>query len=271
MCSNDTAKVLSQMEPPPRRSFLVGSLSNIKPIEGENRHKVAELLSISPLEVPVAAFATKRCFKQDTAFDGTAFACGDNVIVLVNGQEAVVQLQGFLSVRNQGDFCSLLGQGVCYPFGVRDNGEAERNFWSDFVKVECQPLANSMFFLVEDICRKIILYPSDDNLLTVVDYMRQFKNLPYTVIVPVFPEVGDMMLIQGESNEDIWHGHIQNVDFINKTVDVYFYVPSLRFPNGNVYVRESRGRGARNTVAWRSMISIAKGHWNNTSTWIKAT
>lgn len=100
------------MEPPPRRSFLVGSLSNIKPIEGENRHKVAELLSISPLEVPVAAFATKRCFKQDTGFDGTAFACGDNVIVLVNGQEAVVQLQGFLSVRNQGDFCSLLGQGV---------------------------------------------------------------------------------------------------------------------------------------------------------------
>ena len=36
-----------------------------------------------------------------------------------------------------------------------------------------------------------------------------------------------MVLIQGESHEDIWHGHIQNVDFINKTVDVYFYVPSL--------------------------------------------
>ena len=263
--------MLSQLEPPPRRTFLVGSMSKIKPVEGEDRHRIAELLSISPLEVPVAAFATKRCFKRDTAFDGTAFACGDNVIVLVNGQEAVVQLQGFLSVRNQGDFCILLGQGVCYPFHLRDNGEAERNFWSGFVKVECQPLANSMVFLVDDICRKVILYPSDDNLLTVVDYMRQFKNLPYTVIVPVFPEVGDMMLIQGESNEDIWHGHIQNVDFINKTVDVYFYVPLLRFPNGNVYVRESRGRGARNTVAWGSMISIAEGHWPNASTWIKET
>lgn len=32
-----------------------------------------------------------------------------------------------------------------------------------------------------------------------------------------------MILIQGESNGDIWHGHIQSVDFINKTVDVYFY------------------------------------------------
>ena len=107
-------------------------MSKIKPIEGEDRHRIAELLSISPLEVPVAA--TKKCFKRDTAFDGSAFACGDNVIVLVNCQEDVVQLQGFLSVRNQGDFCSLLGQGVCYPFHLRDNGEAERNFGSDFCK-----------------------------------------------------------------------------------------------------------------------------------------
>ena len=91
-------------------------MSKIKPIEGEDRQRIAELLSISPLEVPVAAFAAKRCFKQDAAFDGTAFACGDNVIVLVNGQEAVVQLQGFLSVRNQDDFCSLLGQVFVIPF-----------------------------------------------------------------------------------------------------------------------------------------------------------
>lgn len=33
-----------------------------------------------------------------------------------------------------------------------------------------------------------------------------------------------MILIQGESNGGIWHGHIQSVDFIYKTVDVYFYV-----------------------------------------------
>lgn len=79
-----------------------------------------------------------------------------------------------------------------------------------------------------------------------------------------------MVLIQGESNEDIWHGHIQSVDFNHKTVEVYFYVPSLRFPNGNVYVRDIRGRGARSTVAWGSMISIAEGHWNSASTWIKA-
>lgn len=106
-CSNDTAKALSQMEPAPRRAFLVGSMSNIKPIEGDNCHKIAELLGISPLKVPVAAFSTKRCFKQETGFDGTAFACGEYVIALVNGQETVIQLQEFLSVCSEGDFSSL--------------------------------------------------------------------------------------------------------------------------------------------------------------------
>ena len=258
------------MEPSPRKAFLVGSMSNIKPIEGDDRHKIAELLGISPMEVPVAAFSTKRCFKQDTGFDGTAFACGECVIALINGQETVIQLQEFLSVRSEIGFCSLFCKGICYPLQIRDNGEADRSFWSGFVKVKYQPLANSIVVLVEDICRKVILYPSDHNLLTVVDYMRHFKLLPYPLIVPVYPEVGDMILIQGESNEDIWHGHIQSIDFINKTVDVYFYIPSLRFPNGNVFVREIRGRGARNTVAWGSMISIAEGRWDSASTWIQA-
>lgn len=172
------------------------------------------------------------------------------------GKKLLFSCKNFLSVRNEGDFCSLLGQGICYPLQIRDNGEVDKNFWSGFVKVKCQPLANSMVFLVEDICRKVIVYPSDHNLLTVVDYMRHFKQLPYPLIVPVYPEVGDMILIQGESNEDIWHGHIQSLDFINKTVDVYFYIPSLRFPDGNVYVREIRGRGARNTVVWGSMIAV---------------
>lgn len=58
-CSNDTAKYfhkwnLHQEEP---------SMSNIKPIVGDDHHIIAELLSISPLEVPVAAFSTKRCFE----------------------------------------------------------------------------------------------------------------------------------------------------------------------------------------------------------------
>jgi hypothetical protein len=67
---------------------------------------------------------------------------------------------------------SLLAQGICYPIQLKNNGSADTNYWSGFVKVKCQPLHNSMIFNVKDIRRKVILYPScHDNLLTVVDYI----------------------------------------------------------------------------------------------------
>ena len=49
-----------------------------------------------------------------------------------------------------------------------------------------------------------------------------------------------MILIQSESNGGIWHGHIQSVDFINKTVDVYFYVygkPIVAIFNNFIYIQ----------------------------------
>lgn len=58
--SNDTAKVLLQIEPRPRRAFLVGSMS----IEGDDRNRIAEVSSISPLEVPVAAFAPRDALNK---------------------------------------------------------------------------------------------------------------------------------------------------------------------------------------------------------------
>ena len=56
--------------------------------------------------------------------------------------------------------------------------------------------------------------------------------------------------------------HIRSVDFINKKVNLYVNVTSLRFPNCNVDVGEFCGRGAGNNVAWGSLISVAEGHWN---------
>ena len=100
-----------------------------------------------------------------------------------------------------------------------------------------------------------MLYDCGNDLLTVVDYMRPWNDFPYVPIVPVFPEKGDMLLIQGESPTDVCHA--QDVDHLNKTVEVYFYIESNRCPN--VFVRESCGRGAGNTVLWRSVIGLASG------------
>lgn len=78
---------------------------------------------------------------------------------------------------------------------------------------------------------------------------------------------GDMLLIQGEGPTDVWYGHVQDVDYLNKTVDVYFFIESYRCQN--VFVRESHGRGARNTVSWRSVIELADGQWSGPGMWTR--
>lgn len=51
------------------------------------------------------------------------------------------------------------------------------------------------------------------------------------------------------------------------SVEVYFFAPSQI--NENIFVRETRGRGAKNTVSWNSIIRIAQGYWRNQSSWIQ--
>ena len=105
-----------------------------------------------------------------------------------------------------------------------------RNFCSGFVQVQNRELTDPAFFQIEDIVRKVILYKSGDDL-TVPNFQRQSQSLPYTVIVPIHPQNGDMVLIQGEDISDIWYGHIHSTDYTRKIVDVYFFVESSRLEN----------------------------------------
>ena len=108
--------------------------------------------------------------------------------------------------------------------------------------------------------KKVILTAVINALKVMDDYMRPWNQALHVPIVSVYPEKGDMLLVQGEGPSDVWYGHVQDIDFRNKTVDVYFFIESRRCPN--VFVRESRHRGVRNKVSWRSVIGVADGHWS---------
>ena len=152
-----------------------------------------------------------------------------------------------------------------YSFHQETSGQISYNYWTGFTKVEKFPANEATFFLSENILRKVLLYDFGNDLLTVVDYMHPWNQALYVPIVPVYPEMGDMLLVQGEGASDVWYGHVQDIDFRNKSVDVYFFIESHRCPN--VFVRESRHRGARNTVSWRSVIGVADGHWSGPGMW----
>ena len=93
-----------------------------------DQDKIAELLCVLSWKVLEAKFVSKRCFKSDIAFNGTVFAFGDNFIVSANGQEHIVQLQGFFSVNTDGNLNSLLGHGFLYQLHLTETGVVDTHY-----------------------------------------------------------------------------------------------------------------------------------------------
>ena len=163
------------------------------------------------------------------------------VIADINANETALLIRNFLSIR-----CA------------KREWQAS-DFWSGFIRLKAELGSELLFFPLDCIKRKVVLYSCNNGVCTVADYQRQARQFPYTIIVPVYIECGDMLLIQGELLHDIWFGHVQSVDHCQRAVDVFFFIENSR--HKNVCVRETQGRHARNIVSWHSVIGIASGKW----------
>lgn len=166
----------------------------------------------------------------DRGFGGTVSSSGDAVVVRVNEEEVVGKLNCFLPLRVNNDLATpkLLVKLLFYSSIIGDDELPVKDFWSGFFKVHRREIPDPAFLQINSILRKVILYKSEDDVLTVADYQRQTQSLPYSVIVPVHPENGDMLMIQGEGINDIWYANVHSTDYRMKTVDVFFSVKSNR-------------------------------------------
>lgn len=242
-------------------------MSDVLPLQREERNEIATLLDICQEEVPSLCFTSRKAYIHNIGYNGSVFTKGNAAIVDVHGIETPFRISQFLSVRCQEDFSTLLAVGENFQACISEDGDIQKDFWSGFVKVHAEPLAKKMFVPAHKIRRKTILFGYDDNSLCVADYQRSTKELSYSIVVPAYIDKGDMALIQGEQLKDIWHGHVQNVNHVAKTIDIFFYVESKR--TKNVFTRETTGRHGRNTVGWDSVVGIARGSWLNQSCWQK--
>lgn len=265
-------KAASKNETSPQ-SLLLGSLEKMTMLDEADRMGVASTLNVPIQNVPEFAFTSKKCFLPDKGFEGTVCSSGESVIVLIAQREVVMKVDKFLSVKDNTNSYKLLVKGYVYDYVCMDNGHPVKQYWSGLAEVNSNPHAVPVFLTVINILRKVFLYSSSCQAssvitITVVEYQRCLKEFPFDIVVPVFPEKGDMLLVQGAEVGDVWYGHARNVNSAGRTVDVYFYVESPRMPN--IFVRESFGRIARNTVPWDSLLGIADGHWQSSSQWQRA-
>ena len=238
---------------------MIETKNRVLELSNDHQEKISASLSLCQTEVSSICSVTSKCFLNNLGHEGTVLSSKESVIILQHGTETVVTIDRFLSVRCEEQGCRLLGEGTVKPFHVNDSGKAAINILNGFHKVKTEPNGEKVFFQIENIQRKVMLYDCGNGAATVVDYMRKLRSLPGEVIVPVYPEEGDMLLIQGEQQNDIWHGKVLRVDRAKQIADLCFFIE--KYQEAHKFIRETFGRAARNSVAFDSVLAIAEGHW----------
>lgn len=108
-----------------------------------------------------------------------------------------------------------------------------------------------------------MLFPDVNENFAVVDPFRETIPLP-PVIVPVYPEENDMILVKGDDDE-IWQAQVKRVLFAEKLVKGYFFVKHHNWNENKLWVRESRS-SQMDSINFNSILDIATGEWQH-SVW----
>jgi len=120
-----------------------------------------------------------------------------------------------------------------------------------------QQTSNQLVALAAQVVCKHMLYPHDENFI-LIDYAHTHIPVsPSEVLVPFYPQVGDMVSVSGEGNQ-IWLAQIHLVDR-KAFCQAYFYVANDE-PDHELYRRESH---RLEKIHFESLISLQNGQWRD--------
>ena len=199
-----------------------------------------------------------------TMTGGMVYRVGENVVAGEHGD--VLNITQFLTTAINGEHLIFVVGDVFQP--VMHGSDRAVDQWSKGTLLS--PSNIERIFPSSSIQRKVMLFPDPDNLsdpskFILVDFQRPEFPLA-SVVVPWYPEVGDMLLIKGDDPEP-WRGLALAVQMRNKTVRVQFFVPHPRWGRqSGLWVRE----GTRpQEVHFKSMLGSCTGHWQGNNSIFK--
>lgn len=186
---------------------------------------------------------------------GTLYRTGDDIIALQGHQEICLKIIKFYLVEHDSLFSAFA---ICdaYQYILDNNGHQLRHQLSDTIYVK--PFQTCTCISLSDIVRPIMLWLEPDGKCAIVDHSRTAIPLP-KIIVPVYPQPGDMVSVKGDQDE-IWHAEVRQVNHEQKRVKGYFFVKHLQWERNQLWVRESSSR-AMDVVSYKSIIDILPGVW----------
>ena len=185
---------------------------------------------------PDTAAVYRSAFVEETNSSGgeTVYRTGDDAIVLQGENESVVKILQFYLLTVNHKYIPIV-TGDSYKIAVDAQGSITRHPLSDTIIIE--PFETCSCLMSQDLHRKVMLYPFKPGKFAVVDPMRARIPVPQ-VVVPVFPQVGDMVSVQGDDVE-LWRAEVRGVDHSHKTVRGYFFVKYHHWNENQLWKRES--------------------------------
>jgi len=252
------------------RGCIIGSSNRVHGLSDEELHLLSQIFNTEANIISCASVISKKAFiPNKDQFNELLLRKGESFIAIYNGVQQVFSAEQFIAVQTiNGCPVGVVAQLRPHPFVLNGNVK-KTHYWTGFEIVSTNPTPETIMIKLADIKRKVILgagvnEESIDSI--VIDYKRPMA-VGQEPVVPCSPENGDMLAIQGEELEDTWFGLVIDVNARAKQVTVNFFVESTRWPGRNLYVRESHGHSARETVHWKSVLSILRGEWISGSTW----
>ena len=172
----------------------------------------------------------------------------------------ILQISSIFSTKLSDKYHSFV-TGEVYSHAADSSGDPMYHSYSDNPYVE--PTSTVKVLRSTAILRKVMLYPDPDMLYNpskyiVIDYLRPIIPLDKNdVIVPHYPEEGDMISVKGIGS-DVYLAHIQSVDRIQKTCQVYFYERDT----ANISERKYKRVRYAEKVHWSSILGPVTCQWS---------
>ena len=250
------------------QGILVGALKGVHLSDQMRRNSVLEHFSDRPeITNDCLSDVAEECrsiyFVDNEKHDGLLYRIGEKVIYKLphTSEERVMSITQCLQVKVDSLFY-LLVAGEAFQY-VLSGSEKAVHQWSKGLIV--QQTGIEVIVPSVSIQRKIMLFPQPDSLndpqsFIICDFQR--PQFPVTsVVVPCYPEVGDMVLIKGDDPEP-WRGLVTAVQHRNLSVQVQFYVPHGRWGRSSgLWVREGTRTQA---VLFKSIVGRSTGTWRGT-------
>ena len=198
--------------------------------------------------------------KLNNFFHGTLYRINEHVLLqLNNGDSQVIQITAFFSVLSCGHY-HIFVKGIAYS---QHADQAIREHNGSCLVIQT---SDTVLSYASKISRKVMLYPfpidsASPTHFVVLDFNR--PELPISssdVIVPVYPEVGDMLEVCGDDDE-VWYARVISVDIASATCRVRFYT-NTHSNDSRKYRPEATGRRVVELLHWKSIIRVASGCWS---------